>query len=455
MRPMISVIMPVYNGAKTIRRAIDSILKQTYTNFEFIIINEEVTDDETWTIIQEYKREDSRIIPIQKKGEKKGVAVSLNIGLHIARGKYIARMDHDDYSYADRLLIQLNYMETHQNIVLCGTGFRQITPRGTTVIHKLENPEEIRACLLFDTQFCHPSVMYRRSILIENNLFYNEDCHVEDYPFWMKLVEYGPSTNLPGILLDYYFGFGENVKRDLSFNLDVCRSMRKQYWDKLSIDTRMYSDELFALDIDLQKKVNPYLIIEAFSLLKEIDDANSHSLSYDVNILRQAILSRWNRFVSIFFVPYTDNISLHISESSSGKTGELGIVKSLQEQLAYHFNINEKGVKNYLKQLIMLVKNKAARMRRIVVFGVGENWQRYYDYIEAHSIDIDIARVVDNNEAIWGQVVSNYVVHLPQEILTIEYDMVLITSPKYYDDIYCQLIKEYEIPPEKISWLVV
>src|SRR5688500_15226048 len=123
-KPAISVVMSAYNSDKYIAKAIESILNQTFKDFEFIIINDG-SKDESLKIIKRYGKKDKRIVLIDNK-KNLGLIKSLNKGLKIAKGKYIARMDSDDIAMPQRFKIQLDYLDKNRNIFLVGTSFEQI-----------------------------------------------------------------------------------------------------------------------------------------------------------------------------------------------------------------------------------------------------------------------------------------------------------------------------------------
>lgn len=196
---MISVLMPVYNGAKYISEAIESVLSQTFTDFELLIIDDGSTD-ETVEIINRYS--DNRIILIQNH-ENRGLIYTLNKGLKLAKGKYIARMDADDICLSERFRKQVEYLEAHADIVVLGTAFSFL---GTLFeIHHPNYPEEIQVKLLDDNAFCHPSVMMRKDTILSNQIEYNSSYkHVEDYYFWTEIAMTGlKMANLDDVLLQY------------------------------------------------------------------------------------------------------------------------------------------------------------------------------------------------------------------------------------------------------------
>lgn len=190
--------MPVYNCAQYVGEAIDSVLNQTYTDFEFLIIDDASTD-KTVSIIKAYK--DSRIKLIEKP-KNTGYTNSLNSGLTIANGEYIARMDGDDISLPERFAKQVAFMDTHPDIVACGTAYSII---GSELVKRFpKNHEDLKIILLNKTCFGHPTVMLRLSVIKEHSVTYDITKEpAEDYDLWVRLLAYGKFCNLPEVLLDY------------------------------------------------------------------------------------------------------------------------------------------------------------------------------------------------------------------------------------------------------------
>ena len=198
MKPKISILMAVFNGAATLKEAIDSILSQTFKDFEFIIINDGSTDD-TLSIIESYQ--DTRIRVINNKINL-GLIKSLNIGLQEARAEYIARMDADDIAMPDRLSIQFYFLEKNKDVFLLGTSAWIIDENGCLIkkIKSIANKDlskilPIKNCLM------HPSIMFRNV----PNLFYREKMiHCEDYDFYLRLITEGRTLkNLGDPLIKY------------------------------------------------------------------------------------------------------------------------------------------------------------------------------------------------------------------------------------------------------------
>lgn len=184
----ITVLMPAYNAEKYIAEAIDSVLKQSFTNFEFIIVDDGSTDS-TLSIIRSYS--DKRIVLIENSHD---YIASLNIGLKTAKGKYIARMDADDIMHIDRLRIQYSIMEEEPSITVCSSWARIF---GEKIAQKqLVNSfsgiiEQPLLVLLRENIIAHPTVMIRSQFLKNNNLSYESYAYAEDYKLWTEIAKLG------------------------------------------------------------------------------------------------------------------------------------------------------------------------------------------------------------------------------------------------------------------------
>ena len=168
--PLVTVLMAVYNGEKYLREAIESMLNQSYTNFEFLIINDGSTDS-TEEIILSYR--DERIRHMKNEQNIKLIA-SLNKGLDLAEGKYIARMDADDVSLPERLAKQVDFMERNLEYGLLGTWVKTLGLNPDKEIHFKSGHDEIRFELFFHNYLHHPTVMFRKEIIKKNNLKYED-----------------------------------------------------------------------------------------------------------------------------------------------------------------------------------------------------------------------------------------------------------------------------------------
>ena len=199
--PKISVIMPVYNAEKYLREAIDSILAQTFTDFEFIIIDDGSTDSSP-EIVRSYA--DERIRFYQNE-HNMGVSATLNRGLELAKGEYIARMDSDDISLPERFAKQVEYMDAHPECVVLGTSIIKFGDSlNECPVNCHHDPDYTTVMLLFHSSLIHPSVMLRGSVMRQNDLSYSERLSgVEDYELWWRLSHFGRVLSLSDLLLKY------------------------------------------------------------------------------------------------------------------------------------------------------------------------------------------------------------------------------------------------------------
>ncbi|MCX6715656.1 MAG: glycosyltransferase family 2 protein [Candidatus Taylorbacteria bacterium] len=194
----VSVLMPAYNAEKYIGEAIESILNQTFRDFEFIIIDD-CSTDKTWEIIQEYAKKDSRIVASRNDKNLK-ISAALNKGIDIAHGKYIARMDADDWSYPDRLQKQFDFMQANPDIGVSG-GTMEVCDEKLVMKgyrkYKLTDLE-IRKKIFRYSPFCHAAVMYRYSI----DERYNSSLdYAEDYDLYFRIGKKFSFGNLDEILI--------------------------------------------------------------------------------------------------------------------------------------------------------------------------------------------------------------------------------------------------------------
>lgn len=212
--PSISVVMPVFNAEKYLRQAIDSILKQTYKNFEFIIVNDGSTD-KSLEIIKTYT--DKRIRLINKKNT--GVADSLNLGISIAKSRLIARMDADDIAYPNRLKLQYDYLRKNEKVVCVGSSADIIDMKGKYVFknNMLEDSALIKALLPYKTPFIHPTTMYYKETAQKAGLYKNIPL-IEDILFFNELSKYGQFGNIGKSLIRYRYTITSSTRRTKIIN---------------------------------------------------------------------------------------------------------------------------------------------------------------------------------------------------------------------------------------------
>lgn len=191
------VLMPVYNGEPYLREAIESILAQSLTDFQFLIINDGSADGSR-AIINSYH--DQRIQLLENECHL-GLVASLNRGLCLAQGDYIARMDCDDISLPGRLSKQVAFMAEHPEVGLCGGWIECFREKNQVLQVPLQHEEIVRALPRYNPVF-HPTVMLRTQILKSHSLYYDPEYrHVEDYELWSRMVGVTRCANLPEVLV--------------------------------------------------------------------------------------------------------------------------------------------------------------------------------------------------------------------------------------------------------------
>ena len=186
--PVVSVLMPLLNGERTLERCIESVLAQTFGDWELIIIDDGSTDG-SHGIVRSFMEKDERITLVINK-ERKGLASSLNIGISSSRGTYIARIDADDRWDAHKLKAQLDFLDTHEGYGLVGTNaiiHDEETGRRTTEVEP-GTDEEIKKTILFRNPFVHSSILVRKELLDTFGQYSTSIPYAEDYDLWFRLV---------------------------------------------------------------------------------------------------------------------------------------------------------------------------------------------------------------------------------------------------------------------------
>jgi len=245
-RYAISVLLPVYNGEKYLAEAIESVLNQTYSDFEFLIISDGSTDG-TKQISHKYAASDKRIRYIENE-KNQGLVETLNKGLGLIRSKYIARMDADDVCHPERFQKQIYFMDGHPDVAICGTSFQSFGASNTTHIYPQEH-EAIKAGLLFGSCICHPSVFMRTDFIREHKIEYlQETFPAEDYKIWVKAARYGQLHNLPDVLLQYREHDTQISTKNKQWQKEQTDKIRLEMLDWLSAD---FSEEERQYHIDV------------------------------------------------------------------------------------------------------------------------------------------------------------------------------------------------------------
>ncbi len=206
--PKVSIIMPCYNSEKYIEKAIQSVLDQTYRNFELIIIDDDSTD-KTWEIIEQYAKKDFRVICTKKDENEKGISKSMNKGIEMARGKYITRMDSDDIIIPEKIFRQVQFLDKNEEYGVCSVNIAMMDNLGNIYNENVYPEQKVPSewTFLWTNPVPNAPCMYRTNIIKDNNITFSNLRTAEDYDFLEKLIT---KTKVYMINLPlYYYRYNE------------------------------------------------------------------------------------------------------------------------------------------------------------------------------------------------------------------------------------------------------
>jgi glycosyltransferase involved in cell wall biosynthesis len=338
--PQISVLLPVYNAESFISEAVSSILAQTFNDFELIIIDD-ASIDKTINIVKKFR--DERIIFIQKEVNT-GYTNSLNMGLRLARGKYIARMDADDISLPSRFAKQIEYLDQHQDVAVCGTWYEYIG--SDEVIKHPVNNEQVKLALLQHCAIGHPTVMMRRSIIERNELFYDVDLEPsEDYDLWVRILKYGKIINLPEVLLQYRLHSFQVSNTRHKLQEEQAKKVRRKLISNLYVDApdvNVTEDIKFDNDI----KTNKEILLQFIKEIKKLKKLNAEKKFFAVSGFERYLETRRMHAIQSFFK----------NPSSSGWRSLLFFVFS---EYKFYRSFNNRDKIRVLVKNLLTIKSKA------------------------------------------------------------------------------------------------
>ena len=298
MQPVISVIMATYNTPDPwLKESIDSILCQTFSDFEFIIV-----DDCSSSDLSAMRRTypDKRIIWIRNE-ENVGLTKSLNKALSIAKGKYIARMDADDISLPDRFQIQVDYMNSHPEVIVCGSWRKAIGIENKDEIWNLPKSREEQQAVLFfyNCGLTHPTAMFRKELLDTYGIKYNEKyLKAQDYGMWVQCTRYAPMAMIKKILLLYRKS--ESQITSNKSNVKIYDSMIKiDQVIELGIKPSEEEMDVHIKFCDNLECGDPILI---YNWVNKVRDANCSTGYFDKPTFNRVINDKWFEYCKSRYV---------------------------------------------------------------------------------------------------------------------------------------------------------
>ena len=292
-QPLVSVIMPAYNGEKYIGRAIQSVLHQTYKNFELIIVDDKSTDN----TLGEIKRiSDSRIKLIKNK-KNHGIAYSTNLAIASSNGKYIALLDDDDEAFPQRLERQVLFLEKNIDIDVLGGKTVYIDAEDNILKYgsvPRRNPKLIKVILLFRCMdFMNSTVMYRKEFILKNKFRYNDNCYgMQDYKFYIDSSKVGNISTIDEYLLKHRLHDNNETAKQLE------NPKRKELYAKFQRDSIAASG--FVLTDDELQCIN-----------RVITEINPHCSSKEEYIFFYDILNKMIQQGKEMEIDYLDELKFH------------------------------------------------------------------------------------------------------------------------------------------------
>lgn len=289
-QPKVTVLMPVYNGAPYLAEAIQSVLQQTFTDFEFLIIDDGSTDNSA-AVIQKFH--DTRIRLFQNSTNL-GLVASLNMGIKLAHGEFIARMDADDVCLPERLALQVAFMKAHREIGICGTWVEVIGEQSGQILRYPTDPDAIKCAHLFGPALAHPTVMLRSKLLNETKLLYDPSYkHAEDFELWVRAAECTSLANIGKVLLYYRLNPQQVSKRhseEQNFTAERVRAAQLCTLGIYPSDEELYIHRSISL---LQFETDRLFVENVEEWFCKLINTNMESKVYSESALFSVLCDRW------------------------------------------------------------------------------------------------------------------------------------------------------------------
>lgn len=299
--PKISVVLPVFNAQDFLIDAVQSVLDQTFSDFELLLIEDGSTDN-SLKILKQIK--DDRVRLIEHK-ENQGLVSTLNEGIRESKGEYIIRMDADDVCKLNRFELQVEFMDARPDVGISGSWLEIMGHNGEKIWRSLTDSDEIKAHLIFMPNLFHPTVIIRRKLLIDNNLYYREGNLLnEDYDLWIRMIQYCEFGNIPKPLLQY---------RQHEINMETKRKATQTYYaniirvelfknigivpssDEIHLHTKVVYRQL------VNKEQRNFLgLLERW--FEKILNANKKTGIFNTSALQRVIIAKWFEILETSYI---------------------------------------------------------------------------------------------------------------------------------------------------------
>jgi cellulose synthase/poly-beta-1,6-N-acetylglucosamine synthase-like glycosyltransferase len=260
LSPRVTVLMPVYNEQRHVLAAVQSVLSQTFTDLELVVVDDGSVDA-TPAVLATLS--DPRLVVLRQ--ENKGMAAALNAGASRARGEYVARMDADDISLPHRIARQVEWLDAHPEIALLGTAFRRIDGdgNGVGVTRMLTSHDELRRDLFTCSPFGHGTIMIRTAVLAASGGYDGSFWPAEDYDLWRRVMAGSRAANLPEVLYEYRVHEGNSSTEEQQQVSARIQSDLWETWTAPSLGFRQAVQELRPYRSSRQRRQEGFVLLYA------------------------------------------------------------------------------------------------------------------------------------------------------------------------------------------------
>lgn len=426
-KPLVSVVLPVYNECSFLQKAIDSIVGQSYSNIEIIIVNDGSTNSEVEKICFKYI---DQIVYLRK--ENGGVASALNYAINVAKGEYIARMDGDDISNPERICKQVEFLEKHRDVDICGTNYEYINEEDLAISSSnlpLDD-SEIKIHNIFQNSLCHPSIMFRREVF-DNCLRYDENVKAEDYELWLRLEGKVKFANLKECLIKYRcneHGVMKSHLEEIGLSAGI---IAKEHLNSLmnnaleNIGEYNFGNVSYVCNHIIS--ILPFLQEQVY-LYSTIIKWNDNSQYYNSLNLVKIINERWIKCLEIIGLR---NFIINVKKSEFLEIRNL-IYKS--DNCKYFYRSISDIIKIHLDTL--------KEAKKYLIYSIGTRGQAIYSELNAlkkqHKLHWEMVGFGDRKEEIDD--LFSYPVLSINKIRNIKFDFIIIATHKYFEEIRDELI---------------
>lgn len=445
----ITVLMPVYNGEQFLPETIESVQAQTCTDWEFLILDDGSTDRSA-EIVRQYAEKDDRIRFVQNE-HNMGVARTLNRGLSLARGAYIARVDADDPLYRTRLAAQSAFLDAHPEVGVLGSGSVWERP-DTTFIHfpGAASDAQIKADFPFENRLAHSTLMIRKSVLDETGMQYDPNYKLEDYELWTRLARHTQFAVLRQPLIKHreYDGSVCGQMGD-AFYQNCCKISKKYLSDVLETDFSAVPDRCFGfykLDPNQVVEGDSYLYLsQLFEVLAAIEAGNAKTGFLDKQRTLDFLKHVWNWTLSQLKANYKPETGLGVPYAPQEKP--TGFVETLYGEMRWFHLVEDTDA-----PVAAISRAIRESRKKIVVYGLGQQFYTNWFPVDTpvQHARFSIVALSDKQAAYTGAEIQGVPVVLPEQLARISCDFVAVTPEGYFDTIRGELVQKYHLPEEKI-----